>query len=241
MNIVAITQARVGSTRLPKKVLKVINGKTLLDYQLDSLKKSRYIKEVIVATTVESSDEEIIQLCKKRNQKYFRGPENNVLERYYLASKEFEADIIIRITSDCPVIDIEIIDTVIEKFIKHKVDYASNTLERTYPRGMDVEVFTMNALETSYKNAREQREIEHVTPYIYFNPETFKLLSIKSDQDYSQYRWTVDTEEDFELVKRLIMELHRQSKEINLENLLQIMDENEEWYLINAHIEQKKL
>ncbi|WP_342533937.1 glycosyltransferase family protein [Lysinibacillus sp. FSL K6-0057] len=241
MNIIAITQARMGSTRLPGKVLKKVARKTLLEYQLECLKKSEYIKGIVVATTREIRDKAIVQLCEQINQPYFRGSEKNVLERYYLAAKQFKADIVVRITSDCPVIDIEVVDNIIKKFMENKVDYASNTIERTYPRGMDTEVFTMNALETAYRNATEQRDIEHVTPYMYFNPKIFRLLNIKNDEDYSKYRWTVDTEEDFELIEKLILELHMRDQEINLKNLLQVMHENKDWYSINAHIEQKKV
>lgn len=241
MNIVAITQSRMGSTRLPGKVLKKVNEKTLLDYQLDSLKKSKLLTQVVVATTTESSDDAIVQLCEKRDQAYFRGSESNVLERYYLAAKKYKADVVVRITSDCPVIDAEIVDNVIQQFINNKVDYASNSLERTYPRGMDTEVFTMKALEMAYSGATEQKEFEHVTPYIYFHPQLFKILSIKNDINYSKYRWTVDTDEDFKLIENLIEFLSVQSQEINLHNLLNAMDQHEDWYDINAHIEQKKL
>jgi len=171
MNIVAITQSRMGSTRLPGKVLKKVNDKTLLDYQLDSLQKSKLLTQVVVATTTESSDDAIVQFCEKRDQAYFRGSESNVLERYYLAAKKYKADVVVRITSDCPMIDVEIVDHVIQQFINNKVDYASNSLERTYPRGMDTEVFTMKALEMAYSGATEQKEFEHVTPYIYFHPQ----------------------------------------------------------------------
>ncbi|SCY58371.1 cytidylyltransferase domain-containing protein [Lysinibacillus fusiformis] len=241
MNIVAITQSRMGSTRLPGKVLKKVNKKTLLDYQLDSLQKSKLLTQVVVATTTESSDDAIVKFCEKRHQAYFRGSENNVLERYYLTAKQYKADVVVRITSDCPVIDVEIVDHVIQQFINHQVDYASNTLERTYPRGMDTEVFSMKALEKAYAGASEQKELEHVTPFIYFRPQLFKLLSIKNDINYSKYRWTVDTDEDFKLIENLIGFLSLQSKEINLHNLLTAMDRHEDWYDINAHIEQKKL
>jgi len=241
MNIVAITQSRMGSTRLPGKVLKKVNDKTLLDYQLDSLKKSKLLTQIVVATTTESTDDEIVQLCKKRDQAYFRGSENNVLERYYLTAKQFEADVVVRITSDCPLIDVEIVDNIIKQFMGNEIDYASNTLERTYPRGMDTEVFSMNALEKAYNEASEQSELEHVTPYIYFHPQLFKLLSIENDINYSKYRWTVDTDEDFELIEKLILLLSSQHKEINLNNLLNAMEQHKEWYFINSHIEQKKL
>jgi len=241
MNIVAITQSRMGSTRLPGKVLKKVNDKTLLDYQLDSLQKSKLLTQVVVATTTESSDDAIVQFCEKRDQAYFRGSESNVLERYYLAAKKYKADVVVRITSDCPMIDVEIVDHVIQQFINNKVDYASNSLERTYPRGMDTEVFTMKALEMAYSGATEQKEFEHVTPYIYFHPQLFKILSIKNDINHSKYRWTVDTDEDFKLIENLIEFLSVQSQEINLHNLLNAMYQHEDWYYINAHIEQKKL
>lgn len=241
MNIVAITQARMNSTRLPGKVLKMVNGKTLLDYQLDSLKKSKLLNQVVVATTTELTDDAIVQLCIKREQAFFRGSESNVLERYYLAAKKYKADIVVRITSDCPLIDVEIVDNIIKQFIGNKADYASNTLERTYPRGMDTEVFSMKALEKAYNEASEQSELEHVTPYIYFHPQLFKLLSIENDINYSKYRWTVDTAKDFELIEKLILFLSSQHKEINLNNLLNAMEQHKEWYFINSHIEQKKL
>jgi len=173
MKIAAIIQARTFSTRLPGKVLKELpyaSSITCLEQVIRRLKKSKKLNDIIIATTKEKTDNEIVDIAKKEDVKYFRGSKENVLSRYYFAAKENNIDLIVRITSDCPCIDADITDLTIDKHINKMADYTSNSLTRTCPHGLNVEVFKFNALEKAYKNAIKDYEKEHVTPYINRNP-----------------------------------------------------------------------
>lgn len=242
MKTVAIIQARMGSTRLPGKVLKKVLGKPLLEYQLERVKKSRLIDEIVVATTVKEQDQPIVDFCMEKGVSCYRGSEEDVLARYYEAAKEYEAEIVVRLTSDCPVIDPGVIDRVIQAFLEdEEADYVSNTLERTFPRGMDTEVFSFQALEQAFQSARMQSEREHVTPYIWKNSDRFSIKSVFHRDDLSIHRWTVDTPEDFELIKKMIEHLYRVQRDFSMEDMLQLLDQHPQWKEINAHIEQKKV
>lgn len=241
MKIVAIIQARMGSTRLPGKILKKVNGRPLLSYQLERLQQSKYINDLVIATTINEKDDLIVEFCKGNKALWFRGPEEDVLARYYEAAKTFKADIIVRITSDCPIIDVQVVDKTIRNFIDNNFEYVSNTLERTYPRGLDTEVFTFAALEKAYNEAILERDREHVTAYFYTNPDVFKIGSVRNTVDYSKYRWTVDTEEDFQLMKNIIEKLYSENSQFTLLDTVKLMEANPDWFYINSHIEQKKL
>ena len=238
--IVAIVQARMGSTRLPGKVLKEVLSRPLLSYQIERMAQSRLIDELVIATTP-NSNEPIIELCKKENVSYFIGSEKDVLERYYLAAKQHQADIVVRMTSDCPLIDADIVDNVINMYKNNNFDYVSNTQIRTFPRGMDTEVFSFSALERAYKEAKIEYEHEHVTPYLYLNAEKFKIGQYIQDQDFNEIRLTVDTPEDFELIKRLFEKLYPINSKFSLEDILEVLKENPSWLEINKEIVQKKL
>jgi spore coat polysaccharide biosynthesis protein SpsF len=242
MKTVIIVQARMTSTRLPGKVLKEVMGKPLLEYQIERLKRSEMADEIIIATTVNDTDLPIVRLCERLNIAYFRGSEEDVLSRYYYAAKQYSGDVIARVTSDCPVIDPKIMDNVIKYFIDNQdwCDYAS-TGDDSYPRGMNTEVFSFNGLEQAFANATKPYEREHVTPYFYLNPDKSTIRYVPYKEDYSQHRWTVDTPEDFELIKRILEALYPQKKEFTLEDCLDLLQRNPEWSLINKHIEQKKL
>jgi spore coat polysaccharide biosynthesis protein SpsF len=201
MKIVAIVQARMGSSRLPHKVLKDLAGATVLDRVLNRLGRSRLIQETLVATTVEPADVAIIQHCQRAGRRVFRGSEKDVLDRYYQAAKYTNADVVVRITSDCPLIDAEVTDATIRAFLDQRSDYTSNVRVRTYPRGLDTEVMTVQALERAWRESTKPYQREHVTPYIYENPGKFGLHGIENDIDCSQHRWTVDTPEDLQLLQ----------------------------------------
>lgn len=238
MRIVAIVQARMGSTRLPGKVLKTVNGKPLLSYQIERMKKSKFIDELVIATTP-NGNEKIIELCQKLATQVFIGPEEDVLTRYYDAAIHYNADVVVRMTSDCPLIDPIIIDEVINFYLNNNFDYVSNTINRTFPRGMDTEVFSISALEKANKEACKDYEREHVTPYIYLNPNKFEIGQYTQKIDQSYIRLTVDTKEDFELICRLLKLLN--SNDFELNDIIAILDKNPELLEINAHILQKKL
>lgn len=241
--IVAIIQARVGSTRLPGKVLMNLKGKTVLNHVVDRVKKSKYIDEVIVATTNLEKDNEIIKECEKIDCKYFRGSEEDVLSRYYYSAKGSNADIIIRITSDCPLIDSKIIDKMIKFYLENNykiVTNAGNELSnRTYPRGLDTEIFSFDSLEKAFFNAKEGYQKEHVTPYIYENEKS--IYYFKNKIDYSKYRLTLDTKEDFELIEKIYDNLYDENCDFYLDDILKFMEKNPNLYTINSHIEQKKV
>lgn len=243
MKITAIIQARMGSTRLPGKILKKVMNKTLLEYQLERVKRSLLIDEIVVATTKKESDNPIVALCEQLGAQVYRGSEQDVLSRYYEAAVALHADLIVRLTSDCPLIDPTIIDQVIQLHIdqEREVDYTSNALVRSFPRGLDTEVFTFDALQYAHEHAILERDREHVTAYIYSNKEKFKFAALKSIHNYESHRWTVDTEEDFELIKRILEALYPSNPQFTMQDVLNLLEENPTWPSINAHIEQKKL
>lgn len=243
MKTVIIVQARMTSTRLPGKVLYEVLGKPLLEYQIEKLHQIRQASELVVATTTNDSDQPIIELCKRLGVAYYRGSEEDVLARYYYAAQESMADNIVRITSDCPLIDPGVMDEVISIYLDNydKYDYVSNTLERTYPRGLDTEIFSWAALEKTHKEASEQPEREHVTLHMYRHPERFRLASSSGTKDYSEHRWTVDTPEDFELIRLILQELYPVNSRFTWLDVLDLLNEHPEWVKINAEVKQKKV
>jgi spore coat polysaccharide biosynthesis protein SpsF len=238
--IVAVIQARMGSSRLPGKALKDINGRTMLARVVRRISRSAQVNRVIVATTTASRDKAIIDECESLGIQSFRGSEQDVLDRYYRAAKLFDAEAVVRITSDCPLIDPEIIDQVIQAFRKDGADYASNTIVGTYPRGLDVEVFTFSALEKAWREAHEPYQRVHVTPYFYQNPELFRLVSVTGADDNSHYRWTVDTKEDLDLVRTIYARLDRDDS-FSWRDVLNLVKIEPELMDINRHIQQKSL
>lgn len=203
MKIVAIVQARMGSTRLPGKVLKDIGGESMLARVIGRLRRARLINELLVATTDMPAEDAIVSECRKCSVSVSRGDEKDVLDRYFRAAQLSKAEIVVRITSDCPLIDPEVTDKTIASFLESRPDYASNVMQRTYPRGLDTEVMSAAALERAWRQGHKPYEREHVTPYIYEHPSEFKLLSVTGEQDYSSHRWTVDTADDLELIRAL--------------------------------------
>lgn len=243
MKIVAIIQARMGSSRLPGKVLKKVMGKTLLEYQLERVRRSTLIDEIIIATSEKEQDNVIVELGEKFGVKIYRGSENDVLSRYYEAAVQCKADIVVRLTSDCPLIDSAVIDEVIGLYLERstEIDYASNTLERTFPRGLDTEVFSIEALQKAHNQALLERDREHVTSYIYTNQSEFQLDNVTCEPNFGSHRWTVDTQEDFELIKRVLEFLYPSNPTFNMQDVIAVLNENPSWVHINSHIEQKKL
>jgi len=240
-NPVIIVQARMQSTRLPKKVLMRVLDTPLLNFLIERLRRVRNAKNMLVATTKETDDEAIVQFCDKSGVQCYRGDENDVLDRYLQAAKAVDADPIIRITADCPLIDPEVVEQVIQVYLNHEFDYVSNTLIRTYPRGMDTEVFSRKSLEVSAFHAKEQSEKEHVTLYLYRHPERFKLENVACQKNLSKYRLTVDTKEDFKLIKSVIEGLYPKKPQLTLEDIIRFLDNHPELIQINRHIVQKQI
>ena len=242
MKTVIIVQARMTSTRLPGKVLKQVLGKPLLEYQIERLQRVKLANEIVIATTTNETDEPIVELCNRLAVAYFRGSEDDVLSRYYGAATAHKADLVVRVTSDCPLIDPQVIDTVIDYCLQNQshYDYVSNSLERTYPRGMDTEVFSFSTLQQAFGEATAQPDREHVTPFIYRQPARYRLGHVIYSEDCSHHRWTVDTPEDFELIQKIIEAVYPNQPNFTLEDCLRLLQEQPAWYLINSHIEQKQ-
>jgi spore coat polysaccharide biosynthesis protein SpsF len=240
MKVVAIIQARMGSTRLPGKVLMDLGGETVLARVLGRLRRAIMIEEIVVAITDSAADDAIIRECERLEASCFRGSEDDVLDRYYEAARMFAAEVVVRITSDCPVIDPDLVDETIGAFQVQCGDYCSNSFPRTYPRGLDTEVFTMNALEQAWRHAHQPYEREHVTPYFYEHPELFRLVSHQGQIDYSQYRWTLDTEEDRELLREIYARFDNKD-DFSWREVIQLMEREPELAELNSHVIQKTL
>ena len=212
MKVLAISQARVSSSRLPGKIFKEVTGTTLLEIHIQRLLESKRITDFILATTQNPADDIIEAFALERKLTVFRGQEEDVLDRFYCASQKVQPDWIVRVTSDCPLIDAKLIDEIVDRAITSNADYVSNTLEPTFPDGQDVEVFKIGALETAWRNAVLRSDREHVTPYIWRNStfkgkEQFKSFNFNSATDYSRVRLTVDEQRDFETLRFIIENL----------------------------------
>jgi spore coat polysaccharide biosynthesis protein SpsF len=239
--IAAIIQARIGSTRLPGKVLIPILGKPMLWYIINRLKHSKLIDTIVIATTTDKKDMAIVKFCRQNRIHCYRGDENDVLARYYQAAKKYRAGVIVRITADCPLIDPSVSDKIIKRFLKSKnTDYASNTLKRSYPRGLDTEVFSLTVLEKAFREAKELYQREHVTPYIYGHPQVFCLASIKNNKDFSFLRWTVDEKRDLEFVREIYKKLYRKRKIFLMKDIVNLLQEEPYLMKINKGVKQKK-
>ena len=229
-----IIQARMGSSRLPGKVLmKSDNGKPLLYYVINQLQYCTKVKNLVIATTTNQEDDEIEKFANINSVSIFRGNEKDVLDRYYQCAKKYSFSTIVRITADCPLIDPSIVDKVIEKFFSGNYDFATNTLVRTFPIGTDVEVFSFSALEKTWKNAHLPSEREHVTSYIR-NKGIFKITNVENDKNISNLRLTVDRIEDFELINEILNNIS--VSPIHLEDTLELFLRKPELIEINKHI-----
>jgi len=221
---VAIIQARMGSTRLPGKVMEEIAGKPMLWYIIDRVKRSELIHGICVATTSTEIDRPIVKLAADSGTGSYAGSEEDVLDRYYRASKEFAMDAIVRITADCPLIDPRVLDRVIQRYLEGDCDYAANTLKPTYPDGLDVEVFSRAALERAWEESRLASEREHVTPYIWKNPEKFRLANVENNVDLSDLRWSVDENQDLEFVRQVYKHLYKEGYIFYMEDVLKLLE-----------------
>lgn len=240
MNL-AILQARMSSTRMPNKVLKKINGKELLKYECERLSKSKKIDKLIIATSTDISDNEIEKFSLKNDIEIYRGSLDDVLERYFQCAKRYkeknniESLNIIRVTGDCPIIDVNVVDEVIEVFENGNYDYVSNTLMPTYPDGMDVEICTYEALANAHYNATYSSDREHVTLYIK-KSEKFTKHNVASIYDFSHLRMTVDEQNDFELIKMILENLYEENPNFSYLDAIVFMSKNPDTFYINSEI-----
>jgi len=236
--IVALIQARVGSKRLPGKVLKDIEGQTMLERVVNRVKEAKNLDEVVIATTVSEGDIAIVELCKKHNWLCFRGSEPDVLDRFYQAACLFKADAIVRITADCPLIDPRLIDKVVEKFLSlyPDIDYVSEGLtNRTFPRGLDTEVVNMSALRNEWQTSTKWRE--HVTLNIRKNSNRYRMADIHNGKNYSHMRWCVDTAEDLEFVRKVYG--HFKDKGFYWEDVVELLEKYPEWVIVDTQVDPK--
>ncbi len=237
-----IVQARHGSSRLPGKVMKEIEGKTMLGWVILKLKKARVPDDIIIATTTNERDDVIAEEAEKYGVKYFRGSEDDVLDRYYQAAKHFGIELIGRVTSDCPLHDPALIDEVLSHFLYNidKYDFCANTLNRTYPRGVDLSLVKFQALEKAWREAKQPYERVHVMPYIREHPEIFRLCSYeKKGEPLDHLRWTVDTEEDLKFVREIFKRL-KNPETARLTDVLKILEREPELQKINIQVKQKE-
>lgn len=212
MKVLLITQARIGSTRLPGKVLLPIGEETLLSVHLKRLKKCTTINQIVVATTFEDGVDRLIDTCKESEVDYHQGSLEDVLDRFYQAAVQYRPDWVVRVTSDCPLLDYRVVDQVVSEALERNVDYCANIITEDFPDGQDVEVFKFSALHCTWKEATLKSEREHVTPYIRNNSnvkggELFTAFDVKCHANFNSIRMTVDEEADLIAIKRIIDEL----------------------------------
>ncbi|WP_114970657.1 cytidylyltransferase domain-containing protein [Rhodoferax ferrireducens] len=239
MTTLLIVQARMTSTRLPGKVLLPLAGAPMFTRLVQRLRRVRRADGIVIATTTNATDHPIAALCDTLGVPCHRGSEHDVLSRYADATRLHGADVVVRITADCPLIDAALIDEVIAVYAEGGSDYVSNMLPPTWPYGMAVEVFSAAALQQAHAEATQAAEREHVTPFIYWHPDRYRLRNVESPVDLSHHRWTVDTPEDYELVRRLFETLHPINPEFTLADILTLLDTHPDWMTLNQHVEQK--
>lgn len=237
--ILAIIQARMESTRFPGKMMADLLGKPVICHVIDRVKKSKLIDEVVLATSIDENNNVLEVEAKKMRIHVFRGSENDVLDRFYWAAKKCEATTIIRITGDCPLMDPKVIDKTINFFNIEKCDYVSNIDPPTFPDGMDVEVFSFNALEQAWKNAELKSEREHVTPYIRKNKDLFKIKNFENEQDLSEYRITLDEKEDLIAIRKILEKLNDETS-YNLSDIIAILESDQKITKINKKYERNE-
>ena len=224
------------STRLPGKIMKEVLGRPLLSYLLERVQCCEGIEDIIIATTLNPEDDSIVTFGNKKGVKVFRGSENNVLERFHEAATRFDAKHIMRLTADCPLIDPEFLDMLMEFYFSENFDYVSNSIDPTLPDGLDAEIFTFEVLSYAHKQAFLLSELEHVTQYILNHPEIFKIGSWTYQEDLSMLRWTVDEPEDFEFVRQVIEILYHKNRNFRMKDILQLLKQEPDLAQINAHI-----
>jgi spore coat polysaccharide biosynthesis protein SpsF len=239
---VAIIQARTASSRLPGKVLLDIGGEPMLVRVVERTRRAKWIDEVGIATTTEAGDDMVAELCRSRGYPVYRGDQFDVLDRYYRAAQQFQAQVIVRLTADCPVIDPDVVDDTIQAFFDSGAEFAANRLppprKRTYPIGLDTEVVSFTALERAWKEAAEPYEREHVMPYFYDQEGRFKIRLVEHEPDYGALRWTVDTMEDLALLREIYSRFGNRD-DFGWKDILALLESEPQLSQINAQVKAK--
>tara|TARA_B100000214_G_C23946086_1_gene618070 strand:- start:67 stop:876 length:810 start_codon:yes stop_codon:yes gene_type:complete len=236
MKFICIIQARIASSRLLGKILLPGHNKSLLEHLVERLKKSKQINKIVVATSTNKEDDIIDEFCKTKKITIFRGHPNNLLSRYFNCAKFFKAKNIIRITSDCPLMDYRLVDKLIKKYLTYKeIDYLSNVHPPSFPDGFDIEIFNFKVLKNSFNNAKKKYEKEHVTPYIWDNPKKFKIYNYsisKRKKYYEKYRLTLDYKEDYYLIWNIFKYLYSKYKYFSFNQIIKFLEKNPK-FIIN--------
>lgn len=244
MKTVAIVQGRMASSRLPDKILKEINGKPMLAWVVDRAGMAQRIDQVVVATTIDPSDDAVEAYCQAHGIACYRGSMHDVLDRFYQAARQYQADVVVRFTADCPLIDPQLVDHVLDEFFKAGADFAANRLPppftRTYPIGLDTEVATFAALERAWKEATAKHDREHVMPYLYEVDGRFKVVRVEYEQDYGWMRWTVDTAEDLELIRQVAIRL-QDTPNFTWLDVLAVFQREPELAQINSNVQHRTM
>lgn len=242
MSVTAIIQARMTSTRLPGKVLLEAAGKPMLQHEIERVGRARKIDRIVIATTTNQSDNPIAELADRLGVGLYRGPENDVLTRFAGAAAADGAETIVRLTGDCPLLDPVLVDQVIEllEYNRPMPDYATNSFPRTWPIGLDVEVMRAEALAVAADEATDDYDHEHVTPFIYRQPQRFRLANLVSPRNLSGHRWTLDTPADYQLLKQILEALLPRRPDFGLDDILTLLAEHPDWSAINASVPQKQ-
>ncbi|MEQ9370522.1 MAG: glycosyltransferase family protein [Coleofasciculus chthonoplastes F3-SA18-01] len=238
--ILAILQARVSSSRLPRKVLKPILGVPMLGRQIERVQRAKLIDRLLVATSDDVTDNSIEQWCRESGVECFRGKLDDVLDRFYQAAKPNAPEQVVRLTGDCPLADPGLIDEVIQFHISGDFDYSTNAIEPTYPDGLDVEVFRFVCLEQAWREVKLPSQREHVTPFIHQQPDRFRIGLLKNAIDLSHLRWTVDEALDFELVRRIYEALYPIDVEFKTQDILSFLDKNPELKTLNISYDRNE-
>src|SRR3989339_11812 len=237
MKIITVIQARMSSTRLPGKVILPLLGKPLLIRMIERVQAAKLVGDVIIATSTNPDDDEIENLCVQNNLICFRGHLTDLLDRHYQAAKQFNADAVVKIPSDCPLIDPKVIDKVIEHYINSdEFDFVSNLHPATYPDGNDIEIFSFESLECAWKDAAKDYEREHTTPFIWEHQDVFSVGNVTWETGYdfsSTHRWTIDFPEDYELIRKVYDELYSKNPAFSLNDILTLLKQKPEIAEIN--------
>ncbi len=241
MSTLAVVQARMTSTRLPGKVLLEAMGRPMLAYQLERVARVPSIDAIVVATTTNVSDDPVEAFAREGGYGIHRGSEHDVLSRFAGALAESDAENVVRLTADCPLTDPDVIEQVIQRYktADPSCDYVTNAIPRSYPAGLDVEVIGRAALEAAAAEARDPYDREHVTPFLYRNPERFRLLSVVLEPSLAWERWTLDEPGDFELIRRVLEGLYPTNPDFRMRDVIRILDENPDWRAFNGSVREK--
>lgn len=236
--VIALVQARMGSSRLPGKVLKPLCGKPVVDHVIDRVEAAHAVDSVMVVTSIDANNLPLIHHVSGRGTGVFVGSENDVLDRYYQAAQLTQGDHFVRVTADCPVIDPELINSVVSAHLQLGNSYTCNTDPPTWPDGLDVEVFTRTALETAWTEATSTHDREHVTPYIRTHKDRFPCSNVASEIDYAHHRWTLDEERDYQFLQAVFQLIERQTAVFGKDEVFSLLEAHPELMKINGQIER---